>query len=355
MDIPKKKINFVKVLIAVIAILLIYSIIPRVPAKKSPYGREISTADFLSVQIKEDLKRFIKYEARRMQTVVAIHKGEIIFEEGDIKELVNCHSARKSIMSLLMGIAQDKGLLRLDESLEELGIDESQIPLTAQEKSATIRDLLMSRSGIYLQAEGEHDWQERRRPKRGQHKPGEYFFYNNFDFNALGTILEQKSGKSMGAFMEEHLAKPIGMLDFHPKNVVYGNPWFLRKDESDHRIFWIYLSARDFAKIGVLVAQNGKWENKQVVSSEWLEESLEPYSDLSNFGDMFNPYEAHAYSWWIDNDNNTIWADGYGGQFLMIDPVNNLVVVQRNFTGNSLLTSGLSLMDKTGITTSKVI
>ena len=53
-----------------------------------------------------------------------------------------------------------------------------------------------------------------------------------------------------------------------------------------------------------------------------------------------------SYSWWIDEDNKTVWADGYGGQFLCIDKAKNLVVVQRNFTGNSLLTSGLFLIDE---------
>lgn len=55
---------------------------------------------------------------------------------------------------------------------------------------------------------------------------------------------------------------------------------------------------------------------------------------------------------WIDNDNKTVWADGYGGQFLCID---RTVVLQRNFTGNSLLSSGLFLMDKEGIITPIVI
>jgi CubicO group peptidase (beta-lactamase class C family) len=53
------------------------------------------------------------------------------------------------------------------------------------------------------------------------------------------------------------------------------------------------------------------------------------------------PFDGYGYLWWIDKDNNTIWADGYGGQFLLIDTVQNLAIAQRNFTGNSLTTSGL--------------
>lgn len=85
-----------------------------------------------------------------MQNVIITHKGKTIFEEGKISKLINCHSARKSVMSLLIGIAQDKGLLSIDETLANLGIDESKTPLAPNEKSATIRDLLMCTSSIFL-------------------------------------------------------------------------------------------------------------------------------------------------------------------------------------------------------------
>ena len=101
-------------------------------------------------------------------------------------------------MSLQFGIAKEKGFLNLDETLADLGINESRTPLTAIERSAKIRDLLMCTSGIFLKAEAEHDWADDIRPKRGQYKPGEYFFYNNFDFNVLGAILEKKTGMSIG-------------------------------------------------------------------------------------------------------------------------------------------------------------
>lgn len=108
--------------------------------------------------------------------------------------------------------------------MKNLGIDENKTPLTEQEKTATIKDLLMARSGVYLQAEAEVDYAKNNRPKREQYKSGEYFFYNNFDFNVLGTILEQKTGKSIGEFMEEHSSKPLGMQDFSAANVVYNSP-----------------------------------------------------------------------------------------------------------------------------------
>jgi len=328
-------------------LFFIYSLIPRVSYSKNSYGQNLEESKLLTNAFKEELRGFVKDTARRMQTVIAVHNGKVLFEEGDTKKIINCHSARKSIMSLLFGIAQDQGFLKLEETLAELGIDESKTPLTEIEKSATIKNLLMCTSGIFLKAEAEHDWADDIRPKRGQYKPGEYFFYNNFDFNVLGAILEKKTGMSIGAFMEKYLSIPLEMEDFSSKNVVYNSPWPVpNKTNSDYPVFWIYMSARDFAKVGVLLSQNGQWNNQQIVSKKWLEESLQPYSRLDSYEDLYNPYEAFSYSWWLEEDTKTIWADGYGGQFLCVDKTRNLVVVQRNFTGNSLLTSGLFLMDK---------
>lgn len=334
--------------IGVVTLFLIYSLIPRVIHHKSQFGKELPNSDMLSKKAKAEIQRFIRDTASKMQAVMAIKNGQVIFEEGDTKKLINCHSARKSIMSLLIGIAIEKGYLRFDETLKELGIDESKTPLTEQEKSATVKDLLMARSGIYLQAEAEVDYAKDHRPKREQYKPGEFFFYNNFDFNVLGVISEKKTGMSIGAFLEKHLARPLNMQDFAASNVVYNSPWPVpNNSNSDYPVYWIYMSARDYAKIGVLITQKGMWNNKEVVSSNWINKSLSDFTVLSNdIAKMNAPYDAFAYSWWVDNDSKTIWSDGYGGQFLCIDRTNNLVVLQRNFTGNSLLSSGLFLMDK---------
>ncbi len=321
---------------------LIYTSWPRVWYHKSYYGTALDSVAILPDTTLQSLHHYLADPAQHYasdQQIVALWNEQIVFTYGDTKKLVNCHSARKSIMSLLIGIAKEKGLLSLSETLGELGINESKTPLTSQEKTATIRDLLMARSGVYLPAEAETDFAKAHRPKREQYKPGEFFFYNNFDFNVLGTILEKKTGKTIGQFMEEQLARPLGMQDFSPSNVVYGNPWPVREDQSDHRVYWIYLSARDLARIGALVAQKGIWNNRQLVSREWIAESSTAFT--TTLDESMWPFDGYGYLWWIDKDNNTIWADGYGGQFLLIDTVNNLAITQRNFTGNSLITAGL--------------
>ncbi|MEM9832359.1 MAG: serine hydrolase [Bacteroidota bacterium] len=290
------------------------------------------------------MKTYITDTAHNEPTVVIIHNEKMVLAVGDTEKLMNAHSIRKSIMSLLIGIALERGLLRLDETLHELGTDESKTPLTALEKTATIRDLLMARSGIYLPAEAETSYATQNRPEREQFKPGEYYFYNNVDFNLLGSILELKTEQPIGEFMQEHLAQPLGLQDFSASNVVYNSPWPVpNKTQSDYPVYWIFISARDLAKIGAMVSQKGKWMGNQIVSERWIEESTQPYSSLDK---RKEPYDAYAYSWFVDQDEQTIWSDGFGGQYLLIDPRLNISIAQRTFTGNSLLSSGLFFMKK---------
>ncbi len=334
----KSAVLFLTILIS----FLIYSVIPRVSPQQSSYGVALPNSKVLPEATRKSLETYILNDANNAESVVIIQDEAILLEVGDTKKLINTHSIRKSIMSLLIGIALEKGYLKLDETLASLGIDESRTPLTRQEKTATIRDLLMARSGVYLPAEAETDYARSNRPQREQYKPGEFHFYNNFDFNILGVILEQKTTQKIGDFMEKELAKPLGLQDFSAANVVYNSPWPIpNKTKSDYPVFWIFLSARDLAKIGAMVAQNGSWRGHQLVSENWIEESTRPYSELD---ESREPYDAFGYSWLIDTDENTIWFDGWGGQFLCIDPARNITIAQQNFTGNSLLSSGLFFM-----------
>lgn len=335
------------ILLLVLGGITLYTSLPRVYRKSSSYGINLKQQTLLPDTTRAALEEYILNPEQHFsddQQIVALYNGESVFEYGNTEKLVNCHSARKSIMSLLIGIASEKGLLKLDETLADLKIDESQTPLTPGEKTATVRDLLMAKSGVYLPAEAETDFAKANRPRREQYKPGEFFFYNNFDFNVLGHILEKKTGKTIGEFMEEYLAKPLQMQDFAATNVVYGNPWPMRDDRSDFRVYWIFLSARDLARIGALMANKGKWGSHQIVSNEWIRESTTAYT--TKLDESMWPFDGYGYLWWLDNDNRTIWADGFGGQFLLVDTTRNLAISQRNFTGNSLITSGLFLLQK---------
>ena len=323
-----------------ILMILIYSMIPRVSNPSPEFQTELAYGNPIAKEVENILTP--KEEPQRTRAVIILKNGKIVYEYGPTDKIMNIASIRKTMLSLLYGIAIDKGLINLDKTLAELKIDEV-TPLTPEEKKASIRDLLMYKSGVYLPAQGEHDSQITDRPKRGSHTHGTYFFSNNFDANALGTIFSQETGMSIGRFMEEYLAKPLGMQDFTKDNVILGDPWFFPKKKSLHKQYYMYMSTRDLARVGAMVANNGKWHDTQIVTEEWIKESSTEYSHIK---DSHDRYDGVSYQWYLDSRNKTIWADGYGERFMIIAPTNKLTLVEQNFTGNSFLTTGLWLISR---------
>lgn len=274
---------------------------------------------------------FAADQARGIDALV-IHKGDTVaVSYGPVDHPMNLGSVRKSVLSLLYGIAVDKGLVDLDVTLGELGIDESRTPLTDAEKSATLAQLLQSRSGVYLPAGGEGDTARETRPARGSAAPGSQFYYNNWDFNVAGAAFVRITGLEIGAALEDWLARPLGMQDFSPSHAFFdeGGP-------SDYPTYRIFLSARDLARIGTLVRNDGVWEGRQVVSAAWLDRSLAP---VSRAGAELSapPFDGFGYSWWINTETGDVMGAGWGGQYLYAERQGDLTVVARKDTGNSPL------------------
>src|SRR5262249_26044434 len=153
----------------------------------------------------------------------------------------------------------DERLLDLEMTLADLEIDDSVPPrLTEAERSARLRHLLSSSSGVYhpsnhAGADGGVDVGPTALPPRGSRGPGELFVYNNWDFNALGTILERAIGRSLFEEFEERIARPAGMQDFRVDAQRYtAGPL------SEHPYFAFHVSCRDVARFGQLYLNRGR-------------------------------------------------------------------------------------------------
>ena len=328
-------------LMAILFLVIVFLNIPQVKYSKNKFGANLEIATGWNKDSIQKIKNYLD-SAQHIDAFIALEADKVIFHYGQTNKLINLHSLRKPIISLLIGIARDKGLLRLDESLGSLDIQERNTTLSKIEKTATIRDLLMSRSGIYLQADAQPEMDNV--PQRGQHEPGEHYYYNNFDFNVLGTILKIKTGMSYESCLYEWIARPLQMQDFQVDHVVYGTPFGVVK--TNHPAYKTWMSARDLARIGAMIINGGMWNGNQIVTKEWLKESMTP-RHLLDEEDRQWPKDAFGYLWYIDSESNNIWGTGYGGQMLMIDTTNNLSLVQRHDTGNSLLTQALYLSRST--------
>ncbi|HEV7608489.1 MAG TPA: serine hydrolase [Steroidobacteraceae bacterium] len=278
------------------------------------------------------LVAFIETRAEGIDAFVVHKNGAVIFSYGQADVPMNLASARKSVLSLLYGIAWDRGLIKLSKALGELGIDESATPLTQIERQATIEQLLQARSGVYLPADAETPEMKAARPKRGQYAPGEHFYYNNWDFNVLGAIFEKETGMRIGDALDQWLAQPLGMEDFSPSHVYFGR----REGTTDFPAYRMNMSARDLARLGTLVLQKGEWKGTRIVSEAWLNRSFAASSTFATMQWGFSN-NAYGYSWWLNTDNGAVVADGWGGQYLYVDRANNMVVVARRDMGNSSL------------------
>lgn len=250
--------------------------------------------------------------------VLVVYQGKILAAWGDIRQRYPVHSIRKSFLSLLYGCYVDEGIIDISKTLRELGIDDVQ-PLTKKEKKAKVSDLLKSRSGIYHPSISNHIGFEMSMPPRHKYKPNERFFYNNWDFNVLGTIFEQETGSNIYRAFDDKIASKIGMEDFSSTDdgIKVYNP-----KKSLHPAYHFNMSARDMARFGYLVLNSGLWNGNQIVSKEWIKESTTPYSK-----------NGYGYMWWVfGKPFKMISALGLGGHSIDIFPEHDLVIVIRTNT-----------------------
>ncbi len=253
--------------------------------------------------------------------VMVVQDGKVIASWGDVARKVNVASIRKSLLSALYGIAVAERRIDLGSSLADLGIDDKRPALTATEKQATVRDLLMARSGIYHVAAYETADIRQKRPERGSHAAGTFWFYNNWDFNVLGTIYRQQTGEDIFQSFAQHIAQRIGMQDFSARDGSYP-----LENSSIHPAYPFTMSARDLARFGQLFLNGGKWDGQQVIPAGWVRESTTALSQPSDHN------SGYGYMWWTLRTDQ--WGQGgafnagYGGQVVAYVPEKRLVIVQ---------------------------
>ena len=270
-------------------------------------------------------------ETIKTAAVMIIVHGQVLDEWGDVNKKYITHSMRKSFLSALYGKYVEKGTIDLDKTLGELGIDDDP-PLSEQEKTATVRDCLKARSGVYHTAEAESDGMHKLKPPRDMFKPGTFWLYNNWDFNVLGTIFEKRTGKDIFQALKEDIADPIGMEDFVPED---GKK--LSSGRSIHPAYMFIISASDCARFGLLMLRKGNWNGKQVIPKSWVEESTTYFSDATIY-----KFAGYGYMWWVAKDHNkypdipnvklpegTFSARGYGGHYIVVIPKYDMVFVHR--------------------------
>ncbi len=264
--------------------------------------------------------------------------GRVLFEYGDLAHLSYLASVRKSVLAMLYGNYVASGKIPLNRTLRELGFTDLQ-GLLPIEQEATIEHLLTARSGIYHPASnpGDHTAMA---PPRGSQKPGTYFLYNNWDFNAAGAIFEKLTGRDIYDALETDLARPIGMQDFDRSRQKKAGD--LKR--SRYPAYHMWLSTRDMARLGYLMLREGNWAGRQVIPREWARKIVSlvtPVAELNPLAQRQNAYGSgqlwgYGYMWWVWDAPGqrgpmagAYTGMGAYGQYITVLPALDMVVAHK--------------------------
>ena len=276
--------------------------------------------------------------ARSMKTSALLITvgGRSLLEYGDLSDTSYVASARKSILSMLYGRYVENGTIRLDETLAEVGIDDRSALLPV-ERTATVEHLLGARSGVYHPASNPGDALVMA-PPRGSQKPGTYNLYSNWDFNALGTIFEKKTGRSIYDAFESDIARPIGMEDFHRS---------VHKRQGDstrsiHPAYHFVLSTRDMARLGHLMLRHGRWGGREVIPASWVRRSTRTVTSPAEMNPPGIRAQAlalgqgYSFLWWtrVRPDTTDVFHGSYAAegafcQYILVVPKLDMVVAHK--------------------------
>jgi len=268
--------------------------------------------------------------------MVVVSGGRVVYEYGDLQKVSYLASCRKSVLAMLYGNYVAPGKISLRKTLREMGIDDigGLLPI---ERTATVEDLLTARSGVYRPGSNGGDAREFF-PSRGSRKPGTWYLYNNWDFNAAGTVFEKMTGRDIYDALESDLTKPIGMQDFdrgtHQKS---GD-----RTISMHPAYHMNFSTRDMARLGYLMLRHGNWNGKQLVPADWTKKIVSLVTPV----DKINPPQwqgygqgtlwGYGYLWWVWDDHGregplagAYTAMGAFGQYITILPKLDVVIAHK--------------------------
>ncbi|WP_299124757.1 DUF2306 domain-containing protein [uncultured Tenacibaculum sp.] len=328
--------------IAVVMVILSYTSIQTWFYKKPSFKgialekKTINQDSYFTTEKFNEIDNYLKEESETTSMMV-LENGKVVYEYGDVSEISDIKDSRNGIVSLLFGKYVENNTINLQETIEANNVSEYN-GLLPMEKQASIENLLTSSSGVIYPKNQRYFYTFPRVRKRGMVKPGDYFMVNNWDYNVTSYILENKSKNHFHREVENQLAIPLGFEDWNIENQYQTRD--LKK--SMFTSYQIHISTRDMAKIGQLLLQEGKWNEKQIVPKNWVNKITSTFisrdSVTNRVGrDISSPMQqSYGYSWWLferfyDNPDfenaYTSWDES--GQFITVIPKRNVVIAHK--------------------------
>jgi CubicO group peptidase (beta-lactamase class C family) len=253
------------------------------------------------------------------------------YNAGAVHHMASC---TKSFISTLIGMAMERGYITsLDQRVIDFFPDREIANLDDYKRAMTLEDLLTMSGGFDWRGgmlenpsldewTRQPDWVQTMLDWPVKYEPGTRFTYNSGGSHLISAIFQQTTGQTAEAFAAENLFAPLGITD-----------WYWRADPQGVSTggWGLWLTPRDMAKFGYLFLNGGAWDGQQIVPAEWVSTATKQHIQAG--GQWLS--DGYGYQWWVDAEGYFM-ALGYGGQFIIVVPERNMVMVA---------TSGLPLND----------
>lgn len=279
---------------------------------------------------------------------VVIKDGYIVAQWGDVDRVDMTFSVTKSYLSTMAGLAVDDGLIASTQDLVGDYVWDGTFD-GAHNSTIKWHHLLNQSSAWSGQLFGLYDWADRP-PRRGDiddwktAKPAEVgtvMEYNDVRVNVLAYSLLNVWRNPLPQILKERIMDPIGASTtwrWYGGDKAWVNIDGIKMQSvtgGGHSGGGVFISALDHARFGLLFLNNGKWNGEQLISENWVNAVQQP-SEAS---------ESYGYMWWLNrgprkwsqvDDESIYFAAGFGGNFIVVDKTNNMVVVTRWLEPNKI-------------------
>lgn len=267
----------------------------------------------------------------RMRSLLVDWHGDLVLEKyfhgTRATSLADVKSVSKTVISALVGIAIDRGLIpSVDATIAQYFPYLSSAGADAKKAQITIADLLTMRSGLESTSRQNYgawvqspNWVRYVLTRPLVNTPGDEMDYSTGDTHLLSAILTKATGEDTWSFAEEALAKPLGFTlarwTRDPQGIYFGGNEML-------------MTPRQMVKFGELYLHDGQIDGRQIIPAAWVAASFTPRTQSPISGHQY------GYGWWSDEmaGRKVHFAWGFGGQYIFVVPDLDLVVVTTSST-----------------------